>query len=584
MKTTGIVVKMTIVTFIFFMLFIGAAFLFEGTFFESFYLEKKIDLISKSIDGFAYDYSNSNWESQDLKDNISLFNNENGVELTVLDKHGNIKNEEVYEIIIRSENDTVYRLHLNHALNENSNSILSLKQGDSLEVYGFKWQGSKEIFKPLMIKRDNVKIISAIDDDEKKNYQYLRGTIIGKRVPEYSDIKSAFYKQPIREIVLDVMKTYGSKYQYIYQPGVYEKSKEGDLYNQMIFYHPLGSSLNREIVFALESQRHIIEAKSILSDYHTYILIFSFILIIFLSYFYSVTLLKPLLNVNKIASRMAKLDFSEKIEISRKDEIGSLAKSLNTLSTNLSTNMDQLKDANKQLTIEIKKERKLESLRKEFVSGVSHELKTPLGIIRGFAEGIKDDVFDDTTYYLDVIIEETEKMDALVVDMLELSKLESTNFEITKQIFNLFKLTEFVINKFEYSLKEKGLSVDFIRNTKFSDCYGDEVRIEQVIVNFMSNAIRHSTRNTSITITASAENEELLFSIENRGDNIPESKLTKVWNRFYRVEESRNKSDGGTGLGLAIVKNIMDLHGSRFGVKNTSEGVMFYFTINQNNN
>lgn len=580
MRKTGIVVKMTIATFVFFMLFIGSAFIYEGTFFESFYLEKKIDLISESIDSFARQYSKSNWGAQELRDNISLFNNKNGVELTILDNYGNIKNEQVYQMVIETEDKKIYKLQLNHTLNENSDNILNLKYGDTLEVYGFEWLGKKEVFKPLVILHDGVEMVNCIPEENIADFTYITGKIIGKDLPTYSEIKSAFYKQPIREIVLDFISQNGKKYIYLSESGVYEKSKKNEDFKQMIFYSPLGNSIDREVIFVLESQRHIVEAKDILSDYHAYILLFSFILIVFLSYFYSMTLLNPLLKINKIAERMAKLDFSEKINVKRNDELGNLSNSLNILSTNLSNNTEKLQDANKQLKIEIEKERKLENLRKEFVSGVSHELKTPLGIIRGFAEGIKDDVFDDTTYYLDVIIEETEKMDALVVDMLELSRLESANFKINKQFFDLYNLLEFIKGKFEYSLKEKKLSIEIKKSTEISNCHADEIRIEQVLINFMSNAIRHSKRNEVITLEISQEDNNIKFRIDNVGENIPENKLDKVWNRFYRVEESRNKLDGGTGLGLAIVKNILELHDADFGVENTEVGVSFFFTIN----
>lgn len=579
MIKTGIVVKMTIVTFLFFMFFIGGAFLFEGTFFESFYLEQKIELISESIDDFAKQYSYTSWDSQELKDNITLFNNENGVELTVLDRYGNIKDEQVYQIVIETSDGEIFKLHLNHLLNESSDNLLNLKYGDKINTYGFKWIGSHEVFKPLVIIHDDEEMISLVLENDRFDLDYIEGTVIGQKLPRYSDIKSAIYKQPIREFVLDFMIDNGNRYSYLANSGVYEKAKEEEVYNQMVFYRPLGKSTDREMIFVLESQRHIVEAKDILSDYNFYILVFSFILIIFLSYFYSMTLLNPLLKINKIAERMAKLDFSEKINVKRSDEIGSLSNSLNTLSTNLSNNMEELTTANKQLKVEIEKERKLENLRKEFVSGVSHELKTPLGIIRGFAEGIKDDIFEDSTYYLDVIIEETEKMDALVVDMLELSKLESVNFKINKQYFDLYELIEFVINKFKYNLKEKNLSIKFNKYSDSAICFGDEIRIEQVLVNYMSNAVRHSDRNEEITLSVSKKKGIIKFRIENIGDKIPENKIGKVWNRFYRVDEARNKSDGGTGLGLAIVRNIIELHECKFGVKNTKKGVSFYFTI-----
>ena len=577
MKKLGLVGRMTLMTFIFFMLFMMFAFFFEGTYFGTFYLDQRIATISRQVDEFARTYKNSNWDVQEFTDNTNLFNTMNGIELTVLDHYGNIKNDTVYEIVIESEDGAIEKLHLNHALNENSETLLALKKGDYIYAKGFHWPNSQVVFKPFVISNDNIDLLRVVEDDSELDL--VEGRVIGLNLPSYSDLKSAFYKQPIREVVLDFMIINGPAYPWLAKPGVYEEVYPNTVLNRLIFYHPMGSSIDREIIFALGSQRHIIEAKSILSDYHVYILLFSFILIIFLSYFYSMTLMKPIIQINDKAQKMANLDFDEKIEINRHDELGSLSESLNTMSTNLSNSMDELQGANEQLKQEIEKERRLENLRKEFVSGVSHELKTPLGIIRGFAEGVRDDVFDDTTYYLDVIIEETEKMDALVVDMLELSKLESTNFKIEKKIFNLIKLIEFVVNKFEYSLKEKKLEVVFKRHTIRETCFADEFRIEQVLVNYLSNAIRHSKRNEKIKIDITENKKRLLVQVENVGECIPEEKIEKVWNRFYRVEASRNKSDGGTGLGLAIVRNIVELHQTDFGAENTANGVRFYFTV-----
>lgn len=573
---TNLVVKMTIITFIFFMMFLMFAFLFEGTFFESFYREQKVDMLSEQIKDFTEEYLRSDWNDEELKDNIQLFNSVNGVELTVLDQYGNISSETVYEIII-DDGLNIHKIHLNHALNENSYGIFSLKVGDELNIYGQSWTSSEIIFKPKKIMHGNITILDIGNGEE--DYELIKGRIVGMTLPTYDEIKSPFYKQPIRDIIQEFIFTHGVEYPWLSKAGVYHKTNVNALLNELVFYRPIGDPLNRSLVLVLGSERHIIEAKSILSDYHVYILLFSFILIIFLSYFYSMTIINPILKINRTAEKMANLDFSEKIVVTRKDELGSLSESLNTLSTNLSTSMVNLQSANIQLTKEIEKERKLENMRKEFVSGVSHELKTPLGIIRGFAEGVRDDVFEDKIYYLDIIIEETEKMDALVVDMLELSKLESANFRINPSYFDLYNLIDFVIGKFEYSLLEKNLTVNVEKHTRLSLCYADEFRFEQVLVNLMSNAIRHSKRNEPITMTIDLIDDQLHFHIENIGDPIPEEKIGKVWNRFYRVEASRNKSDGGTGLGLAIVRNILESHHAKFGVENTENGVKFFFNL-----
>ena len=579
MKRPGLVVKMTIMTFVFFMLFLLFALFLQGTFFESFYLQQKIDFTSEEAKNFSRNYIRNDWSPQELKDNIALFNALNGAEVTVLNHYGIIKNEPVYQIIIEDQAGRVFKLHLNHALNQDSLNVLSLKPGDEIEVYGFLWPGSDTVFKPLRIDSDTT-LLSVVESTE--NLRFIRGQIVGLEMPTFSELNSAFYKQPIREVILEIITKYGDQYAFLNQGGYYQRTYPNALLNQLVFYQPVQIPEHKHWILVVGSQRHIVEAKEILQDYHVYVLMFSLILIVFLSYFYSMNILKPILSLNKAAEKMAKLDFSEKIVVHRKDEIGSLSKSLNTLSTNLSNSMDQLTMANKKLTKEIERERELEQLRKDFVSGVSHELKTPLGIIRGYAEGVRDEVFEDANYYLDVIIEETEKMDKLVVDMLELSNLESENFKLHPVNFDLHGLIDLVINKFEYAIVEKNIRVDFIDTCKSPVLNADEFRIEQVLVNYFSNALRYAKKGSSLSLRLYDKNSHLVFEIENKGEHIPEDKIDKVWNRFYCVDPARSKAEGGTGLGLTIVRNIIELHEGIFGAKNTQEGVMFYFTLPKN--
>jgi len=576
MKRPGLVVKMTIMTFAFFMIFLLFALFLQGTFFESFYLQERVDDTFNETKSFARNYKDRGWDAQELEDNIDLFNALNGVEVAVLDHYGITKNEPIYQIIIEDRIGRVYKLQVNHILDSKSTSLLALKPGDVIEVYGYDWPGSESVFKPLRIDHESI-LIDKTKTTE--SLRFLRGTILGIDMPSLANLTSAFYEQPIREVILEVVTDYGHRYTQLSQPGYYQRGHESQVLDQLIFYHPVHKDNNQNLILVMGSQSHIGEAKIILEKYQVYVFFFSFILIIFLSYFYSMTILKPILNLNRVARKMATLDFSEKVKLNRKDEIGSLSQSLNTLSTNLSTSMDKLTDANIKLTREIEKERELEQLRKDFVSGVSHELKTPLGIIRGYAEGVRDEVFDNTDYYLDVIIEETEKMDKLVVDMLELSKLESENFRLFKSPFNFQGLVDLVLSKFEYAILEKDIRVSFDNDLKELDLVADEFRMEQVLANYFSNALRYASRGSDLTLRLYEEEDQAVFEVENVGEPIPEDKISKVWNRFYCVDPARSKSEGGTGLGLAIVRNIIELHGGEFGAWNSEEGVVFYFTL-----
>jgi two-component system sensor histidine kinase VanS len=335
-----------------------------------------------------------------------------------------------------------------------------------------------------------------------------------------------------------------------------------------------------EIIFSVYSMQPVNEAVNVIKQFYLYFYVGALVLIILLSSIYSNMIAKPLVNINKTATKMANLDFSEKCHVNSDDEIGNLASSLNFLSENLNNALTSLKEANAKLEEDIEKERKLEKMRKEFVASVSHELKTPITLIVGYATGLKDNVFEDEEkdFYLDIIIDEAQKMGNLVSDMLDLSQLESGTFKLKREEFILTDLIDFTVKKYEALASEKSANIvaNLIKDVQVN---ADWLRMEQVITNFITNAIRHVDENGTIWVNMIDKGENISIEIENTGSSIPEDELTKVWDKFYKVDKSRNRKLGGTGIGLSIVKNILMLHGYSFGVENTERGVKFYFAV-----
>jgi two-component system sensor histidine kinase VanS len=337
----------------------------------------------------------------------------------------------------------------------------------------------------------------------------------------------------------------------------------------------------QDIVFVLSTLQPVGEATSITRKYYVYVYIAAVILIAILSLIYSKMISKPLISLNSTATRISHLDFSAKCEVTSNDEIGSLGKTLNFLSEKLGVTLNELKTANDQLKGDIEKEKQLEKMTKEFIASVSHELKTPISLIEGYAEGLKDGIpkGDDVAYYLDVIIDESKNMNSLVCDMMDLSQLESGNFKLNITEFNLSELINSVYKKYLNSINDRHLKLKISSTMKNIVVYGDPSRIEEVMNNLISNAIRHTPINKIITITIKTEDDKILVELENEGSFIGSEDLDRIWDKFYKVDKSGNKHFGGTGLGLSIVKNILFLHKSDFGVSNTTTGVCFYFTL-----
>jgi two-component system, OmpR family, sensor histidine kinase VanS len=364
---------------------------------------------------------------------------------------------------------------------------------------------------------------------------------------------------------------------------VFKSKSEVNGANRLIGIIPKVEDGNVTTIFmTVSTLQPIGEAAAVIKEFYIYFYIIAIVLILLLSYTLSKMISRPLLKLNKIALKMANFDFNIKYSEIRRDEIGSLGKTLNFLSENLGTSISKLQTANEKLKVEIGKEKKLERMRREFIAGVSHELKTPISIISGYAEGLKDEVLtEDKDTILDFIIDESYKMSLLVNDMLDLSMLESGGYKLLIEELCINDLADRVYYKYLSHLKGSGINI--YKNTPDNLLYisADELRMEQVLTNLMDNAIKHTPEGKSINIHLSDEKNKILIEIINEGSHIPEEELSNIWEKFYKLDKSRNRNLGGTGIGLSIVKDILVLHKSQYGVNNTAKGVRFWFTLSR---
>lgn len=335
------------------------------------------------------------------------------------------------------------------------------------------------------------------------------------------------------------------------------------------------------VLISITSLQPISEASTVIKHFYVYFYILAIFIIFLLSYLYTNMIAKPLKKLNKTATSMANMDFSARCKVTSSDEIGNLASTLNFLSENLGKSLNELQEANEKLKEDIEKEKHLEVMRREFVAGVSHELKTPISLISGYAEGLKDNVTNGKKidYYTDVIIDEADKMSVLVSDMLDLSQLETGNFKLYIDEFYIDKFISYFVDKHRNQLTSKNINIETLVTFNNILVSGDRFRIEQVMNNLLNNAVKYTPEGGTIKINTSLLEDDVLIEVENPGEHIPEDEIQNIWDKFYKVDKSRNRNLGGTGLGLSIVKNILSLHDSKFGVKNMDVGVNFYFTL-----
>lgn len=294
----------------------------------------------------------------------------------------------------------------------------------------------------------------------------------------------------------------------------------------------------------------------------------------------------PISEINSIAKKMANLDFSHKYVVTDDDEINELGKSINVMSEKLEKTINQLRNANIELERDIERKSKIDEMRKSFISDVSHELKTPIALIQGYSEGLLENVNTDEEnrkFYAEVILDESNKMDKMVKQLLELTKLEYEKREFNNRTFNIVELEKEIVRTSQVMLDEKNTKVEF-ETPEIIDVFSDDMYISQIITNYLTNAIKHvievdGEKYIKITNTVLHEKQKVRVSVFNTGNNISEENLNRIWNRFFKADEARNRDDGGSGIGLSIVRAIMNNYGNDFGVENKSNGVEFYFEI-----
>lgn len=298
---------------------------------------------------------------------------------------------------------------------------------------------------------------------------------------------------------------------------------------------------------------------------------------------------KPIEELNDIANEMSNLNFKRKYRIhDTQDEIDELGKSINTLSDKLEDTIHKLKLSNAELEKDIENKSKIDEMRKQFISDVSHELKTPIALIQGYAEGLVDGVITDEEnkkFYQEVILDEANKMDKLVKRLLELMKLEYEDRKFNDSKFDIVEVINEVIKNSKVVLEEKNIEIEFKENNPIY-VFADDFYIEQVITNYFTNAIKNvlevnGKKRIKISIKNAKEEGKIRISVFNTGNKIDEENLNRIWTRFYKIDESRDRSKGGTGIGLALVKAIMTKYNSAYGVANKKDGVEFFFEISK---
>ncbi len=368
----------------------------------------------------------------------------------------------------------------------------------------------------------------------------------------------------------------------ILENGNYTIQKTFDVRSRSFYLECWGYFSDNKTIFIMSTPlASIRESVDLSNQFLAYVGIIAMIFSSVIVFFITKTVTSPILKLANISERMSRLDFEAKYEGGMEDEIGVLGNSMNILSDKLKETIGELKSANNELQKDIEEKIQVDEMRKDFIANVSHELKTPIALIQGYAEGLTEGMAEDPEsrdYYCGVIMDEANKMNKMVRQLLTLTALEFGNDQVALERFDLVELIQGVLAASSILIQQKEADVRFDAEHPVY-VWADEFRIEEVVTNYVSNALNHLDGERIIHIIIEELGDIVRVTVGNTGAHIPEEDMPNIWTKFYKVDKARTREYGGSGIGLSIVKAIMESHHKKFGVRNVEDGVEFWFEL-----
>lgn len=347
------------------------------------------------------------------------------------------------------------------------------------------------------------------------------------------------------------------------------------------FYDLVGVLDDKSLIALRSSATRFNESVDATLHLYFYVGILAIVVGCVAMFFISSAYVRPIHEMALVAKRMSQLDFDARVRHHTKDEIGELGSSINSMSEELEATISELKTANAKLTKDIEEKTQIDEMRKEFLSHVSHELKTPIALIQGYAEGLKENILDDPEnreFYCEVIMDEADRMNTMVKRLLALNELEFGTDKVNFERFDIVELIRNINASSEILLQQSNVELQFDDEAPVY-VWADEFLIEEVYSNYLTNAIHYTGEGGKVAVFLEEKQDMLRISVFNEGEPIPEEELEKIWIKFYKIDKARTREYGGSGIGLSIVAATMKLHGRAYGAYNRENGVVFYFEL-----
>ena len=578
MFRNSIVKKLFSITIIMYSgIFIGQM-VFQSLFFETFYKNYKEKSLSKAVEKTLISIEENN--TGHLNEDLAAALKKNNVLVSVI----NQKMETLYGIDISSHQSTLTLKTANGVIytviKDNIDENVELQIGDNLFIEGFDagenliYPAFYQINSDFSYLNDSFSVFTSVENDIVPVMISIQGTV--KELQPPSDRQINYYKKILQEELFAInIKSMPEPAGFI----TFEDSERFVIKDRITNIIKIKNIDHRDYtIAAITSLEPMSELITVLNRYSLVLITIGILIIILISYIYSKKITRPLIRMSTIANNIADQDFSSKVEISSGDELGNLGVALNSISENLEKKIISLEEANTQLQKDYEMQAEQKEKEKEMMGNISHELKTPLTIIRGYLQAVQKGIYEDNEIIHDKVLDEVDNMTIMINEILEIFKLDSPKLSLDYSVFNLWDIVLKVYDKLKTKSDERNLSIKYeYKDEAFVE--GDNKKIEQVITNLFTNALKYSPEKSTISVNILKDIDTYKFSIENSHIHIQEEELDKIWEPFYRIDKSRNRKLGGSGLGLVVVKTILNLHNSDFGIINTEKGVLCYFNL-----
>lgn len=371
----------------------------------------------------------------------------------------------------------------------------------------------------------------------------------------------------------------GEKGEILEEKDTYAIRMNTDSYSRVEYLEMTGALKNGEFFLMRAALEPIRESVQLANRFLLYVGLSVLVIGALIIQMLARRLSEPLLELAKLSQRMSSLDFDVKFSGEEDDEIAFLGNHMNRLSETLEKTISELKTANNELQKDIEQKTKNEEMRREFLSSVSHELKTPIALIQGYAEGLKECINDDPesrNFYCEVIMDEAGKMNRMVKNLLTLNELEFGNEVVTMERFDITLMIHNMLQSVKILFEQKQVRL-VCGQTEPVFVWANEYKLQEVMNNYISNALNHVEGEKVIKITIRRETDRVRVGVFNTGKPIPEQDLDRIWDKFYKVDKARTREYGGSGVGLSIVKAILESMHRNYGVVNYENGVEFWF-------